>query len=608
MNGYAGQILRVNLTDKTVSKEPLDPEVAEKFLGGRGLGAYILYTEVPKGADPLGPQNKLIASSGPLSGLLVPSASKMDWACKSPLTGGYASASVGGMLTAEMKYAGYDSIVVEGASETPVYLYVNDDEVEVRDATLYWGQGGMTAERALKDELGEEFQIATIGPAGENLVKYACIGHDFGRKAGRGGVGAVMGAKKLKAIAVRGTKGIPVADTKDFYKKARAMYKAIKENELLEAWLRFGTAATNAWANEVGAFPTRNFQSGAIEGYEAISVQVQLDKLFIVNKGCFACPMPCGKYGYSGKHGVYVEGPEYETVALLGGNVALLDMEDLAYANYLCDELGLDTISAGNAIGFAMECFQKGIITTQQTDGIELKWGDAPAIFTMIEKIANREGIGDILAEGVKYAAKQFGGNSEDFAMHIKGMEVSGYESRGFSAMLLGYMTCDVGAHHNRSWGIIYDVEVGGDKITPDKAAKAIELQHKRPLFDALGACRFPWVEINFDLDHYAPVMKAITGIDRSTEDLLKASERIWNLTRLYWFREIDDFGREWDIPPVRTWKDPVVSGPTKGKSISREDVEKLLDMYYEQRGWDEDGFPTEEKLAELGLADIATM
>jgi aldehyde:ferredoxin oxidoreductase len=281
-------------------------------------------------------------------------------------------------------------------------------------------------------------------------------------------------------------------------------------------------------------------------------------------------------------------------------------MEDLAYANHLCDELGLDTISTGNAIGFAAECFEKGIIGTQETDCIDIRWGDAAAIFAMIEKIANREGIGDILAEGVRHAATQFGGDSGNFAMQIKGMEISGYESRGGATMLLSYMTCDVGGHHNRSWGITYDVQVGGSTISADKAAKVIELQHKRPLFDALGACRFPWVEIGFDLDQYAPILKAATGVDRTTEDLLRVSERIWNLTRLYWFREIEGFGRRWDLPPARTWRDPVSSGPTAGKRISRADVETLLDMYYEQRGWDENGFPTAAKLAQLGLTELA--
>jgi len=608
MNGYGGMILRVNLTDRTIRKEATPRELAERFLGGRGFGIYFLYTEVPKGADPLGPENKLIVSSGPLSGTLVPGAGKMDFACKSPLTGGYASASVGGMLTAELKYAGYDSIIIEGASATPLYLFIDDETVELRDASEFWGQGSITLEKKLKDALGEDFQIATIGPGGENLVKYACITHDFGRQAGRGGVGAVMGSKKLKAIAVRGTKSIPIADVEGFRAKAKEMYAACKASESFEAWWKYGTSGVNTWANEVGAFPVRNFQSGAIEGYESLSGETMRRKIVLTNKACFGCPSPCGKYSHSKKYDIRVEGPEYETAALLGGNVAFLDIEDVAYANWLCDELGIDTISTGNCIGFAMECFERGIITAEDADGLELKWGDTEAVFALIEKIAKREGIGAILAEGVKHASQVWGQGSEEFAIQVKGMEMSGYESRNAPAMLLSYMTCDVGAHHNRSWAITYDIQVGRDKVRPDKAAKVIELQHIRPLFDCLGACRLQWVELGLDLGHYAPILRAITGVDRSWEDLLKISERVWNLTRMYWVREVEGFGREWDMPPARVWKEPVVSGPTEGKLIAREDVDRLLDMYYEQRGWDSNGIPTKEKLEELGLTDIVAL
>ncbi len=605
MNGYGGQILRVNLTDKTIKKGPLDPKLAGIYLGGRGFGAYFLYTEVPQGADPLGPQNKLIISAGPLSGLLVPGAGKTDFATKSPLTGGYASANIGGLLCAEMKYAGYDSIIIEGAAEEPLYLFIDDDKVELRGADEYWGQGCIAVEKALKDKLGEDFQIAGIGPAGENLVKYACISHDYGRQAGRGGVGAVMGAKKLKAIAVHGTGSIPLADVEDFRARAKEIYQACAESEALEIWQRYGTAGVVSWSNEIAAFPTRNFQGGYLEGHENLSGEVMREKIVITDKGCFACPSPCGKYSHSKKYDIRVEGPEYETTAMLGGDCALTDIEDVAYANHLCDDLGLDTISAGACLAFAMECFEKGIITEKETDGLKLKFGNAQAVFTFLRRIARREGLGDILAEGTKHAASVFGSGSEEFAIQVKGMEQSGYETHNAPAMLLAYMTCDVGAHHNRAWAITYDIQVGRDGVTSDKAAKVIELQHIRPLFDAMGSCRLQWVELGLDLKYYAPVMKAITGLDRSWEDLLKISERIWNLTRAYWVREVKGFGREWDYPPPRFYKEPAVGGVTDGKLITWEEVQQLLDMYYEQRGWDENGIPTEDKLEELGLADL---
>ncbi|HOR00903.1 MAG TPA: aldehyde ferredoxin oxidoreductase family protein [Anaerolineae bacterium] len=602
MFGYGGRILRVDLTSGRAWAEPLPHELARDYLGGRGFGAYLLYREVPQGADPMGADNRLYISAGPLSGLLVPGAGKCDIACKSPLTGGYAGANVGGLLAAELKYAGYDAIAIQGAAAKPVYLLIDDDRVELRDAMPFWGQGSLSAEQALKTALGEEFQIATIGPAGEAGVPYACISHDFGRQAGRGGVGAVMGAKRLKAIAVRGTRSIPVADPARYRELARAMYAACKASPGLEAWQKYGTAGVVTWANEIGAFPTRNFGSGFFEGHPSLSGQTMREAIVVTDKACFGCPSPCGKYSHSTKHGVYVEGPEYETSALFGGNCALSDIEDVAYANYLCDQLGLDTISAGNAIAFAIECFQRGIIGLQETGGLELRFGDPGIVYTLLGQIAARQGLGAVLARGVRHAAAVWGHDAAAYAIEIKGMEMSGYESRHAPAMLLAYMTCDVGAHHNRAWAITYDIAAGRDAVTPDKAAKVIELQHVRPLFDSLGACRLQWVELSLDLGHYAPIIEAITGVKRTWQELLTISERAWNLTRLYWLREVPGFGRAWDAPPERVWREPVAGGPTAGAQMAREDIERLLDMYYEQRGWDSDGRPTPAKLAQLGL------
>ena len=605
MFGYGGRILRVDLTSGRISTELLPEELARNYLGGRGIAAYLLYREVARGTDPWSPANRLYVSAGPLSGLLVPGAGKCDVTCKSPLTGGYAGASIGGLLSAELKYAGYDTVAIEGRAASPVYLLIDDDRVELRDASAHWGQGSLTTEKALKQALGEQFQIATIGPAGEGGVHYACISHDFGRQAGRGGVGAIMGSKKLKAIAVRGTRSIPVADTALCRRLAREMYAACEASPGLEAWQKYGTAGVTTWCNEIGAFPTRNFSSGYFEEHPGLSGEVMRQAIVVTDKACFGCPSPCGKYSHSRKYNVHVEGPEYETTALIGGNCALGNIEDVAYANYLADELGVDTISAGNAMAFAIECFERGIIGTRETGGLALRFGDPEVVFTLLKQIAHQEGIGAVLAKGVRHAASVWGGGSEAFAMQVKGMEISGYESRNAPSMLLAYMTCDVGAHHNRAWAITYDIATGRDTITPDKVAQVIRLQHIRPLFDCLGACRLQWVELSLDLAHYAPILAAITGLERSWEDLLRISERVWNLTRLYWQREVPGFGRAWDMPPARVWLDPVATGPTAGKRTSREDVERLLDMYYEQRGWDADGHPTQQKLAELGLAGL---
>ncbi|CAG1008805.1 aldehyde:ferredoxin oxidoreductase [Anaerolineales bacterium] len=602
MNGYGGSILRVDLTNGTWKKEPTPPELARDWLGGRGFGAYLLYKEVPKGADPLGPENKLFISTGLFSGMLIPGGGKCDWTTKSPLTGGYADASMGGHFTAEMKYAGLDTIILEGISPKPVYLFIDDDKIEIRDATDLWGKGTFEVEKGFKEKFGEAFQIAVIGPGGENGVAFASINHDYGRQAGRGGVGTVMGVKKVKAIVLHGTKSVPVADVEKYRQAGMAIFKACKDSEGIKEWTRYGTTIVTSWCDEVGALPTRNFSAGSFENGKNIYGQVMREKIVITDKGCFGCPCPCGKYSHVKKYGTYVEGPEYETIGLLGANVGVDDIEDVAQANLLCDDLGIDTISAAGVIAWAMECYEKGILTKAETDGLELNFGNAQAMFELIKKIANREGFGAVLADGVKKAAKKVGHGSEKFAIHVKGMEQSAYATHNATAMLLAYMTCDVGAHHNRSWAITYDLQVGREKVVPEKVARIIWLQNFRPMFDVLGGCRLQWVELGIDRDLYVPALEGITGIHRTWEDLEKVGERIWNLTRLFWIRENEGFDREWDMPASRFYEEPPTTGVTKGQITKFEDVNALLDMYYEQRGWSGDGLPNPEKLESLGL------
>ena len=605
MNGYGGHILRVNLSTGKITKSPTPEELARDYVGGRGFGAYFLYKEVPKGADPLGPDNKLIASSGPLSGLMIPGAGKCDFACKSPLTGGYASASLGGLFTAEIKYAGLDSIILEGASSKPVYLFIDDDKIELRDAAMLWGKGAITVETELKEKLGDEFQIACIGPAAENGVLYAHINHDFGRQAGRGGVGTVMGAKKIKAIAIRGTQSTPVADMAAYRKAGMALYKACKESEGLKPWQTLGTTMVVSWCDEIGALPTRNFSAGSFEQGKSLYGPVIREQIVINDKGCFGCPSPCGKYSRLSRYGTRVEGPEYETIGMVGSNLGIADAEDVAQINYLCDEWGIDTISTGGAIAWAMECYEKGILTKADTDGLDLKFGNAPAVFALIEKIAKREGLGALLADGTKRAAQKIGKGSEQFAIQVKGMEQSAYATHNATAMLLSYMTADVGAHHNRSWAITYDLQVGREKVSADKVARVIWLQHVRPAFDMLGACRLQWVELSIDLEMYPPALEAITGVKRTWKDLELVSERVWNLTRLFWARENGNFGRDWDMPAPRFYTDAPTSGTTAGQITKLEDVNKMLDMYYEQRGWSSNGLPKPETLNRLGLSEL---
>ena len=624
MYGYAGFILRVDLSSATVFKEPLPDSLAVDFIGGRGFVAKILYDEIRQGTGVFDPENMLIAATGPLTGHFLPASGKTHFGTKSPATGGYADSNMGGHFGPQLKYAGYDVLVITGKAKTPSYLFINDGTIEIRPATEYWGQGSMTAEKNFKAHLGDEYQIITIGPAGENLVRYACISHDFGRQAGRTGVGAVMGSKNLKAIAVQGTGSIPVADLKEAYAKGKEAYQGVRAKPGFKGWTPEGTAGITNWTNEAGVFPTRNFQTSYAAHYKNINGKAILDRLKITDKGCFGCPTPCGKYGYTKTPcgSAYVEGPEYETIALFGGNCVLNTIEDVAYANYLCDELGIDTISAGVVIGWAIECFQKEIFTREDI-GRRIDFSDLDTVVYLLNLIARREGIGDLLAEGVKVAAEKTGKGSQRFAIHVKGLEWSGYECRNAPSMMLAYLTADVGAHHNRAWVLGHDVagawtsvhdliaSGGSDEAQPkavvsDRSAEyVIASQHKRSLFDALGNCRLQMMELGFEEEHYAELFSLITGMTKSWQDLLKISERIWHLTRSFSVREITGFGRHLDFPPARLYEDPIADGPNQGHVLSREDIDNLLNWYYSARGWNENGIPTRETLLRNGLSEV---
>ena len=625
MYGYAGTILRVDLSDASFRKEPLPEALVENFIGGRGFVAKLLYDEIATGIEPFDPQNMLIIATGPLTGHFLPASGKTHFGSKSPATGGYADSNMGGHFGPQLKYAGYDVLVITGKAESPSYLFVNNGTVELRSAEAYWGQGSIAVEKNLKEHLGDDFQILTIGPAGENRVRYACISHDFGRQAGRTGVGAVMGSKNLKAIAVKGTRDLPVADLKRAYAKGKQAFREVMAKPGFEGWTPEGTAGITNWTNEVGVFPTRNFQTSFAEHYKDINGKAVIERLKITDKGCFGCPIPCGKYGHTrtASGSAYVEGPEFETISLFGGNCVLKTIEEVAYANYVCDELGIDTISAGVVIGWAVECFQKGILTPEEI-GRDIDFSDLETVIYLLNQIAGREGIGDLLAEGVKIAAEKTGKGSERFAIHVKGLEWSGYECRNAPSMMLAYLTADVGAHHNRAWVLGHDlagawtnvhdlIAAGGEveaqpkAVVNDSSAEyVIASQHKRSLFDVLGCCRLQMMELGFEEEHYAELFSLITGRTMSWEELLKISERIWHLTRTFSVREINTFGRHLDLPPARLYEDPITTGPNQGHVLSREDIDNLLNWYYKARGWNQNGIPTRETLCKVGLPEVA--
>ncbi|MDP2907425.1 MAG: aldehyde ferredoxin oxidoreductase family protein [Nanoarchaeota archaeon] len=599
MKGYAGNILRVNLTTKEVKKEKLTEEMAKAHLGGRGLGSKIIYDEIPADADPLGPENKLVMASGPLSGTRVISSGKTHFNAKSPLTGGYGSSNVGGHMAEEIKFAGYDAVIIEGASDKPCYLHIDDDKIEIRDAGQYWGLGTITGEKKMKDDLGDDFQIAIIGPGAENGVLYGCICHDFGRQAGRTGMGTVMGSKKLKAIAVRGTKSLEVHDKQALDKIVRKMYEDCKNHPEIKIWHDYGTMSVLDWCSlTIQALPTENFGSGHFEHSGKINASAMKAEITKHPKGCGKCPMPCGNYAYTKKHDVFIEGPEYETAALMGSNLGIQSIEDIAFLNYITDELGLDTISTGNIIAHVIEAYKKGKITEEQLGGLKLDWNATEEIAKLITMIAKREGIGEMLSKGVKHTSKILG--TEEYAMHVKGTEISGYESRRRGSMKLAYGTCNVGGHHNDAWAITYDV-AKGDK----KAEKVFELQKIRPGFDALGVCRLPWVELGIKIDNYLDAFNAITGFNFSMDDLMKTYERNNNVMRMFWVKHVKDFGREFDQVPERWYKEEESAVRADEPIVTKEDYNKLLDQYYKLRGWNRKGIPIHKKLKELGLGSM---
>lgn len=609
VKGFAGSQLRIDLSTGTIRKSPLDPTFARKWLGGRGFVAKILYDEVPRNADPFGPDNRLVVTPGVFSGNFGPSGSKCSFGAVSPLSNGEGDSTVGGHFGPELKFAGLDLIVFEGIAPKPVYLYIDDDRIELRDASPYWGRGTMETEEALKKDLGEDFEIAAVGPAAENLVAFACIGHDYGRQAGRCGVGAVMGSKRLKAIAVRGTRSTPIHDIATLKNLTMSIIKRTAAHPNMAPWQKYGTAMFVGWSNEHGVYPTHNFQTTYFERYAGIDGGPLVDRILVSNKACFGCWMNCGKYSkvhIEGKETIYVEGPEYETGSLCGGNCGFDQIEQVAYVNWLCDQAGIDTMTGGNIIAFAMECYEKGLITREQLEGHELRWGNLDDVEHFVDMVVKRRGIGDAFARGYQAAAKRIGGGAERYACQVKGQGMSGYDGRGAPAMLLAYMTADIGAHHNRAWTITMDEDLGKDVIR-GKAKVVVHLQHIRPLFDTISSCRLFWGEVDVTAEEHIDAIKLMTGWDDFTlEEAMRLSDRIWNLNRAHYIERNGGPGRKFDYPNARFYEEAVPSGPAKGARLTLADLDVMLDEYYEARGWGKNGNPTREVLEDLDLPEVA--
>jgi len=602
--GYMGKIARIDLTKRSIKVQEVSDELIIGYIGGRGWGAKIIWDEVSRGIDPLSPENKIVIATGPLTGVYFPGTGKTTLCAKSPLTGAYGDSNVGGRFGVELKQAGFDALILEGASDEPVYITAFDGDIRIERASHLWGLGSIETERALKQDLGDQsISCLAIGPAGENKVYFACVTSDFGRQAGRTGIGAVLGSKKVKAIVAKGSMDIPIYDVDSMIEIAQEAYEFCFKSDAQKMWIRQGTMQLILWSNENSALPTRNMSEAVYEKAELISGDAMEKRVKIGNHGCFCCAMPCGqltKVKEGRFAGTIVEGPEYETAAMIGSNCALNSIEEVVMLNRVCDELGMDSISTGSVIAFAIECKRKGLLKAINTD-----YGDVDGIMRLMEDIAYRRGIGDLLAQGTKRVAERLGSEALKIAMQVKGLEISAYESRAAPAMALAYGTCDIGAHHNRAWAITYDIKVGRTLYTPDKAKWVIYLQHVRSLFDILTCCRLPWVELSLPLKYYGRLYRAVTGINYRFKDLLNIAERVYNLTRCIWLREYPNMNSSWDYPPPRWFEEPLPSGPFRGVKLDKAEYTRLLMEYYKLRGWDEKGRPTKAKLRSLGLSFV---
>ncbi|MFQ5820213.1 MAG: aldehyde ferredoxin oxidoreductase family protein [Candidatus Heimdallarchaeota archaeon] len=613
MFGYMGKILRVNLSQTTITEEFPDEKTIELLLGGAGLATKYLFDEVKPGIDPLDPDNKLIFMTGPLTGTRSPSTGRYSVVAKSPLTGFWGHSNSAGYWGRDFKRSGFDGVIFEDVSPQPVYLVTDNGNAELRDATHLWGKSTSETTRLIKEELGEEFNVTCIGIAGENLVKYAAIINDaskpyWGRAAGRCGMGTVMGSKRLKAIASSGKAKITVADEVKYREEAKQRFDWVNQSLLKMTLEVYGTAAVLDMVNVKGGLPTRNWQTGVFEAADDINGTAINENILIDRKPCFACPIHCGRISEikTGPYASKGEGPEYESLGSLGTMCGIDNLEAITFAQFLCNEYGLDVISTGNTIGFAMECYEKGILTEKETNGLELNFGNHNVLIELVHKIAKREGLGNLLAEGVRNVSQKLGKGTERFAMHVKGLELPAYDPRAAKITGLAYVTANRGGDHVTAFiegptflsmpFLIVDGELGDELLeSPEDTSMVKEYEDAFSIFDAIGGCKFMGMVLTGE--DWATLIATLTGREFTEVMFRRTGERIYNLARVFNIRE--GLTRGDDTLPKRLLEDPLPEGPAEGHVIN---LDPLLDAYYEYRGWDQDGKPTPEKLKELEL------
>ncbi len=614
MNAWTGKLLRVDLTTGRVCVESIPDQWLRDYIGGRGLADRYLFEEVPAQVDPFAPENKLIFATGPLTGTNTPCGARYMVVTKGPLTGAITTSNSGGFWGPELKFAGYDLLVIEGRAARPSYLFIYDDLVEIRDASAFWGRGVWATEDGLREELGiPQLRIACIGPAGENRVRFAAILNDKHRAAGRSGVGAVMGAKNLKAIAVRGTGGVSIADPQAYLKTYWRLRAEMEGTPGYRSFGEFGTPAVMDLTQSFGGLPTRNFQQGQFEHADRLNGVAIRDSRLVTNKACFACTIACGRVTRLGEHAEYAdkylvnthprnwrtagEGPEYEAAWALGADTGVGDLDAVIKANWLCNDLGMDPISMGATLAAAMELYEKGVLTDEMVE-LPLRFGSAEALVRMVEATAYREGFGNELAEGSKRLSEKFG-HPEVF-MGSKGQEFPAYDPRAFQGMGVAYATSNRGACHLRAWTPGWETSGKVDRTTPvGKGVWVANEQNRTTAHDATGLCLFLG-SAGAELERLVELTAAATGVPFTPGDFIKIGERIWNLERLWNLKA--GLTRKDDSLPERLLKEAHKSGPSAGVVV---DLETMLDEYYRERGWDENGVPTKEKLVELGLDSL---
>jgi len=609
LQGYAGRILHIDLTSGKTHVKPLNEEYAKKYIGGIGLGMRLWLDHSKPGVEPFSPENPLILAIGPVSGTIWPTGGNGHaFVSKSPQSFGVGESKSHGSFGTELKRAGYDAVIFKGKAEKPVYVWIDDDSVQLLDASHLMGESPAEVEDIIREELGDYYiRVAAIGLAGEKLVRLACVINDKTRAAGRTGMGAIMGSKNLKAIAVRGTRDIVVAKPDEFIEFVKEFHERMK-GPATQKYRTLGTPVNVLVHNAVPCMPTRNYNNASFEGAEKVSGEILNERFVAKIIGCSSCAMRCEHIC------VVPEGPykgtvtrmEYETLWAMGPYCGVDRLDAIMKGMELTNHYGIDAISAGVIAGFTMDCYENGILSQKDLGGIDARFGNHEAMVQLIEKIGNREGIGDILAEGVKIAGEKIGKGAEKLAQHIKGVEVTGYDLRCLKTCALGFAVSFRGADHNRHGAYGFDVKGKVNRLIVEKGRGKLvkDMEDQYTIVDSLIVCKFSRGTFYKGFEDMAKLYSLVTGFEVTAEDMRLAGERINNVARLFNVRE--GLGRKDDTLPYKVMHLPVPDeGPSKGAYVTQKELDFLLDDYYETRGWTKDGIPTTEKLKELGMDDL---